>query len=963
MDRQYYARDRAKTVEEIDSVVAIRVSRDDRGGLMAGEESYGSGAPVADMPDDSLEAFRNAGWLFVDPTPETARAVEASEPLDSAEDAGKLVRRADGRYGIVTRRLNVQLAPELSEEEAEQVLEERGLQPLTRLTFAPNLYEVDTSAHADALAASVELNDDPRFKLAEPSFVEHVPERLVPTDPRYAEQWQWPIVRAEQAWDSTRGAGIRIAVIDNGFNTGHEDLLPGIVGTSAFYRTNPNGTVSFVQGTNGMPNSNHGTFCAGMAGARQNNQRGGCGAAPESELALVACLGDQVGTQTTLARAVAYAADPSREVPGADPADGADILVSSLGPNGAAWDLTAVLELAIEFAAATGRGGRGLSIFWAASNGTNVDVLQDEVVSHADVIAVVRSNQNDVEDNAARGPEVELIAPGVNVVSTMGNGGYGPSTGTSFAAPCAAGCAALALATNPDLTRDELRAIMRDTADKIGGVAYDANGHHPDYGFGRVNAQAAVLAAQDSQQVVGADIALVRQTPGWGSIPVAASLGDGTWKVTNGPAPQFVTDWAHQPGVRLIGGDFNGNELGDVALVRQTPGWGSIPVAFSNGDGTWNITNGGAGQFITDWAHQPGVKVVSGDFNGNGLTDLALVRQTPGWGSIPIAFANGNGGWTITNGPAPQFITDWAHQPGVRLIAGDFNGNGLTDFALVRQTPGWGSIPIAFANGDGTWTITNGPAPQFITDWAHQPGVKLIAGDFNGNGLTDLALVRQTPGWGSIPIAFANGNGTWTITNGPAPQFITDWAHQPGVKLIAGDFNGNGLTDLALVRQTPGWGSIPIAFANGNGTWTITNGPAPQFITDWAHQPGVKLISGDFNGNGLTDVALVRQTPGWGSIPVAFAKGDGTWTITNGGAPQFIPDWAHQPGVRLVTGDFNGNGLTDVALVRQTPGWGSIPVAFAKGDGGWTITNGGAPQFIPDWAHQPGVKLLSGNFG
>ena len=55
---------------------------------------------------------------------------------------------------------------------------------------------------------------------------------------------------------------------------------------------------------------------------------------------LVACLVDQVGTQTTLARAVAYAADPSTEVAGADPADGADILVSSLGPNGADWDLT-----------------------------------------------------------------------------------------------------------------------------------------------------------------------------------------------------------------------------------------------------------------------------------------------------------------------------------------------------------------------------------------------------------------------------------------------------------------------------------------------------------------------------------------------------------------------------------------------------------------------------------------------
>jgi thermitase len=56
-------------------------------------------------------------------------------------------------------------------------------------------------------------------------------------------------------------------------------------------------------------------------------------------LMLIAALGDQVGTQTTLARAVAYAGDPRTEVPTANPADGADILVSSLGPNGADWNL------------------------------------------------------------------------------------------------------------------------------------------------------------------------------------------------------------------------------------------------------------------------------------------------------------------------------------------------------------------------------------------------------------------------------------------------------------------------------------------------------------------------------------------------------------------------------------------------------------------------------------------------
>ena len=110
------------------------------------------------------------------------------------------------------------------------------------------------------------------------------------------------------------------------------------------------------------------------------------------------------------------------------------------------------------------------------------------------------------------------------------------------------------------------------------------------------------------------------------------------------------------------------------------------------------------------------------------------------------------------------------------------------DIALVRQEPGWGTIPVASSVGDGTWNITNGSAPNFISRWAHQSGVQVVTGDFNGNGLTDIALVRQEPGWGTIPVAFANGDGTWNITNGSAPDFISKWAHKSGVQVVAGDF-------------------------------------------------------------------------------------------------------------------------------------------------------------------------------
>jgi thermitase len=511
MTRQYYQRGQLLEAEEIDGVVAVKVAADaPRGPAGIGAE-LGTVAPdeirEAGVEEEVLDAFARANWVLVRPAPHAHEAFTTGEPLPGAQATGTVVRRPNGRIGIATDELTVRLDPSLDEEEAERELASAGLTTLHRLAFARNLYQVRAPSGLDSLGASVELHENDRFVFAEPSFVEHVPTRLRPTGARYAEQWQWhntganggvadADVHIEPAWDHTLGAGVRVAVVDNGFDTGHPDLVDGLDPLSGFYTEGADGT-AFAQDTAGMPDSDHGTFCAGMVGGRSTSS-GGTGAAPECDLLLLACLPDQVGTQVTLARAVAYTADPSTETASAPAGEGADILVCSLGPNEAEWDITSTLELALEFAAADGRQGKGLPIFWAASNGRNVDISKDEVVSHPDVIAVVRSTNEDLEDHAARGPEVELIAPGVNVLSTTSGGGYGTSTGTSFAAPCAAGCAALTLAANPELTRDQLRDILHVTADKIGPptTRYDARGHNDDYGFGRVNTLKAVRTAQ-----------------------------------------------------------------------------------------------------------------------------------------------------------------------------------------------------------------------------------------------------------------------------------------------------------------------------------------------------------------------------------------------------------------------------------------------------------------------------------
>ena len=701
MERYYYKRDQKIAVEELPDVRAVHLSVDERGVSAAAEADLGASAMDAvrstvgaDTPDDALTAFENANWRFVRPSETLMRSLTASEAVPGAEAVGKVLRRSDGSVAIATNRLNVQLKPELSEHECKTILSEKDLHVRMKLAFAPNLYEVDANGREDALQASVELHDDPRFTFAEPSLTEHIPQRFSPTDPDYMNQWQWrntgqsggtagADVHAEAAWDVTRGAGVRVAVIDNGFDADHEDLAPGVSAMSGFYTA----AGGFVQGTAGMPDNNHGTFCAGMVGARQNNGHGGCGAAPQSELMLIAALGDQVGTQTTLARAVAYAGNPQTEVPGSSPGDGADILVS-LGPNGADWDLTTTLDLAIEEVAANGRSGRGLAIFWAASNGANVDVTLDEVVSHPDVIAVVRSNRNDREDNAARGSSVELIAPGVDVYSTRSGDTYGTSTGTSFAAPCAAGCAALALSVNLNLTRDQLREVMRRSADKIGGVTYDANGHNDDYGFGRVNALEAVRQARHPRLVVG-----------------DFGYNAGGWRVNR--HSRFLADLTGNGRADIVGfgnaGVWVSRNNGDG--TSRDRNWSSAPSATTPGAGGWTDT-----LFPRRRHRRRPSGLVNSQRRSLGLAQQRR-RLLPGSAIGRRHLRLRRRG--LARGQAPA-VPRRRHRrwPGgiVGSVTPGCGGRARTATAPSRRR-NWWSAPSATTPGAGGWTGTRGTSP------------------------------------------------------------------------------------------------------------------------------------------------------------------------------------------------------------------------------------------------------------
>lgn len=400
---------------------------------------------------------------------------------------------------------------------------------------------------------------------------------------------------------------------------------------------------------------------------------------------------------------------------------------------------------------------------------------------------------------------------------------------------------------------------------------------------------------------------------------------NGSFTVTNGQVPNF-TSWASASYAKLIPGDFNGDKRQDFALLRKASGFSDIPVAFSSGNGAFTVTTGQAPEF-TAWASNSAVQIIPGLYNNDSCTDLALVNGVPGWASIPVAFSNCNGTFTVTNQQVSNPVFDFAWAAAdikVKIIPGDYNKDGRTDLALVRQAPGWGSIPIAFSNGNGSFNITNQLVANFPA-WAADLSVKIIEGDYNADGRTDLALVRQAPGWASIPVAFSNGNGTFNVTNQTVANFPS-WAADTAVKIIPGDYNGDGRQDLALVRRTAGWTTVPVAFANSNGTFEVENEQIGDFAS-WVTGGSVQILPGDYNGDKRTDLALVNHAAGWNTVPIAFSNADGSFNLTNQQVANF-PSWATTTAVQVTAGDYNGDGKTDLSLVLNAYGWTTIPVAF-----------------------------------
>lgn len=282
-------------------------------------------------------------------------------------------------------------------------------------------------------------------------------------------------------------------------------------------------------------------------------------------------------------------------------------------------------------------------------------------------------------------------------------------------------------------------------------------------------------------------------------------------------------------------------------------------------------------------------------------------------------------------------MNGWMRGGSATPLVGDFNGDGKDDIALTSGL-NWLSIPVATSTDDGCFTVTNTEVASF-PGWSETANVQVVSGDFDGDGKADIAAIGNA-GWHSLPTAFSNGDGSFRVVNnniGQAPWDFNRWSSLAGVYVLAGDFNGDGNHDVALIGGA-GWLSIPVAFSAGDGTYEYTNiGGDPQAsMNTWIDAVGARPLVGDFNNDGKDDIALTGGA-GWTSIPVAASVGDGSFTVTNEDVPDF-PGWAATANVQAVAGDFNGDGKADIAAIGNV-GWTSLPTAFGTGTGDFWRTN------------------------
>ena len=319
----------------------------------------------------------------------------------------------------------------------------------------------------------------------------------------------------------------------------------------------------------------------------------------------------------------------------------------------------------------------------------------------------------------------------------------------------------------------------------------------------------AVVPATNIATASTANVTVVNPAPGGGTSNVAF----------------FSVNAAQSAGFMLVSSWTVGESPVSVA-VGDLNGDGKMDIATANGNGTVSILLGdGTGNFTlasSPHAGNSSVSVAVGDFNRDGKLDVATANSDS---TVSILLGDGTGNFTLASsagvGSAALFVAE-----------GDFNRDGNLDLAVATAD----NLSILLGDGTGNFNLSSSLAGSFNS---------VAVGDFDGDGKLDLAVADGSE---AVLIMTGDGTGNFTMTSSVVTGYVPD-------ALATGDFNEDGSLDLAAANYC---GEIEGLDCNP-GTITMVLGGGRDYWTYLHNYFPVSMAAGDFNGDGHLDLAVVNQ--------------------------------------------------------------------------------------------------------
>lgn len=304
-----------------------------------------------------------------------------------------------------------------------------------------------------------------------------------PNDPHFNQQWALKNIgqnngipgadiSAPEAWDISLGGNTVLAIIDTGLDTSHEEFSNKLL----------LGIDLFFDDSDPSDDNGHGSLVAGIAAGKINNALGIAGVCQDCRIMPIKAFDNSgYSSWAIIAESITYAVD-----------HGAQVINLSLGGS----ECSAVIETAINYA-----NKAGVSVVAATGNQGSLEPPSPIScpANLAETLAVGASNNQDQRwFNSTYGPEIDLVAPGEDILSTFFDQGYVAFSGVSAAVPLVTGAIGVIQSFcqaeyHKLLTPDQVRTLLKETADDLGSPGWDE-----EHGAGRLNLAAALALAQQN---------------------------------------------------------------------------------------------------------------------------------------------------------------------------------------------------------------------------------------------------------------------------------------------------------------------------------------------------------------------------------------------------------------------------------------------------------------------------------